>query len=704
MQKLKVWQKLALMGAVFLLPFTVVAYKTASATSALAEFARQELRGLEYHRPALQLLRHVQQHGDMAAALLNGASSFTTPLAGKRAEIESDIKAMDEVDERLGVALGTTGAWTAWRSACRELLDKSLGLSAGESFERHTRLIGDLVALLTAVGDRSNLTLDPDPARRHLVDVLTVSGPELGQTLARARGLGSGLTAAGASTPAQIESLDELSILVAFLDTKVDRSLERAFAADDAIKSKLETDAGARADAVLDAAGEIVKLSADRRAKVDLPQYFSSLSRAVDSVFALQVRVADALTELLADRVSTLRADMLQTAAWGAAGLLVVSIIGFFIMRDITATLRGIVGVANRIALGDLSTRTGATARRDELGAVAQAFDRMAAGLREMVLNVERIAAGDLAVTITPRSEDDEVGQALARMVGNLSALVGAVHRSGIQVNTSVNEIAATARQQQATASEIAATTTQIGATSKEISATSRELVKTMNDVAAAAEHSAGLAGGGQAGLTRMAETMRLVMEAAGSINGKLAVLNEKAGNINQVVTTITKVADQTNLLSLNAAIEAEKAGEYGRGFAVVATEIRRLADQTAVATYDIEQTVKEIQSAVAAGVMGMDKFSEEVRRGMEEVQQIGGHLSEVVQQVQALAPQCEAVTEGMQAQAAGAEQITQALVQLSEAAQQTVESLRQSGQAIDGLNDAAVSMRGGVSRFKLAA
>src|SRR5207302_1442110 len=83
-----------------------------------------------------------------------------------------------------------------------------------------------------------------------------------------------------------------------------------------------------------------------------------------------------------------------------------------------------------------------------------------------------------------------------------------------------------------------------------------------------------------------------------GSITGKLAVLNEKTTNINSVVTTITKVADQTNLLSLNAAIEAEKAGEYGLGFAVVAMEIRRLADQTAVATYDIEKMVKEMQSA----------------------------------------------------------------------------------------------------------
>ena len=163
-------------------------------------------------------------------------------------------------------------------------------------------------------------------------------------------------------------------------------------------------------------------------------------------------------------------------------------------------------------------------------------------------------------------------------------------------------------------------------------------------------------------------------------------------------------MADQTNLLSLNAAIEAEKAGEYGRGFAVVATEIRRLADQTAVATYDIEQMVKEIQSAVAAGVMGMDKFSEEVRRGMQEVQQVGGQLSQVIQQVQALAPRVESVNDGMQAQATGAEQITQALTQLSEAAQQTVESLRQSGQAIDELNRVAIGLRGGVSRFTLQA
>jgi methyl-accepting chemotaxis protein WspA len=311
---------------------------------------------------------------------------------------------------------------------------------------------------------------------------------------------------------------------------------------------------------------------------------------------------------------------------------------------------------------------------------------------------------GDFTQRITRRDEFGALGQAFNGMADDLASLFGEVQKSGIRVTTSVTEIAATAKEQQATANEIAATTTEIGATSREISATSRELVKTMRDVSSVGEQAAAFAGDGQSGLARMQETMQRVVDAAGSINAKLGVLNEKAGNINQMVITITKVADQTNLLSLNAAIEAEKAGEYGRGFAVVASEIRRLADQTAVATYDIEQMVKEIHSAVSAGVMGMDKFSDEVRRGMSEIQQVSGQLTQVIQQVQALAPRFEAVNEGMQAQATGAEQISEALAQLGEAARQTVESQAQSSRAIADLNQVSSGLRSGVSRFKLVA
>lgn len=342
--------------------------------------------------------------------------------------------------------------------------------------------------------------------------------------------------------------------------------------------------------------------------------------------------------------------------------IIAAGLCGLLLMRAIMAPMNRIVQILDIMRTGDLSSRLNLD-RKNEFGAVETGFNDM---------------------------------------MTELTSLVSQAQRSSVQVTTSVTEIAATSKQQQATATETAATTTEIGATSREIAATSRDLVRTMTEVSTAADQASVLAGSGQQGLARMEETMHSVMGAADLVNAKLAILNEKAGNINQVVVTIVKVADQTNLLSLNAAIEAEKAGEYGRGFAVVATEVRRLADQTAVATYDIEQMVREIQSAVSAGVMGMDKFSEEVRRGMSEVQQVGEQLSQIIHQVQALAPRVLMVNEGMQAQATGAEQINHALVQLGDASSQTVESLRQASSAIDELSQVAVGLRSGVSRFKV--
>lgn len=396
--------------------------------------------------------------------------------------------------------------------------------------------------------------------------------------------------------------------------------------------------------------------------------------------------------------------NLIILAGTPAAGLLLL-FVGVLVARGISRPLGKITGAAEQIAAGDPDIALPDLAGRgDEVGQLTRSFTRMSGVLGEVAAVNSRIAQGDLTVTVKPQSDADKFGNAHRQMIEKLSQLVGAVQRAGLQVNTSATEIAATSKQQQATATEIAATTTEIGATSREIAATSKELVRTVGEVSRVAEETAQLAGNGQTGLGRMESTMRNIMDASGTISGKLAVLNEKATNINAVVTTITKVADQTNLLSLNAAIEAEKAGEYGLGFAVVATEIRRLADQTAVATYDIEQMVKEMQSAVSAGVMGMDKFSEEVRRGVEEVRQVGAQLTQIIQQVQALTPRFETVNEGMQSQSTGAQQITEALSQLSESAQQTAESLRNSSIAIEHLNEAARDLQSGVARFKLRA
>ncbi len=703
MRNLKVWQKLALMGAVFMLPFAAVTSKMTSSINTLGvEFAEQEMRGLEYYTPVLTLLKDLQQHRGLTAAWLSGDQSVAAALATKRGDLEADIKRIDTVDLGLAGALNLTADWTALAAACRSLLAPLAQESVAGNFERHTKALAGTLGLITAIGDASKLTLDPDLDSYYLMNILVFQAPELSELLAQGRGQATALTRGGPRAPETLEGLTRLATLVTFLQTKVDDSVRKALIANVTLTPLIEAESRASAAAVSQAAIAIGNLSTAVRAQA--PDYYAVLTPSIDSIFDMEMVVARSLMSLLEQRVARLHREVLVTLAWAALGLLVVSVIGFFIMRDITVALGRVVATANRIATGDLSVEPAGDSRRDEIGVLARAWDQVVGALKDTVAVAERIAAGDLAVTITKRSERDAMGGALATMVERLSLPMGEVQRSGIQLHTSVNEIAATATEQQATATEVAATTTEIGATSREISATSRELVRTMTEVSTVADQTARLAAHGQTGLTRMEETMGNVMAAATSINAKLAILSDKAGNINQVVTTISKVADQTNLLSLNAAIEAEKAGEYGRGFAVVATEIRRLADQTAVATYDIEQMVKEIQTAIAASAMGMDKFSEEVRRGLEDVELVGGQLTEIILQVQAMSPRCEAVNEGMQAQATGAEQITEALAQLSEAAQQTVDSLRRSNQVIDGLNQAAVGMRSGASRFKLAA
>ncbi|MEK6725066.1 MAG: methyl-accepting chemotaxis protein [Deltaproteobacteria bacterium] len=389
--------------------------------------------------------------------------------------------------------------------------------------------------------------------------------------------------------------------------------------------------------------------------------------------------------------------------------------------EELRAKVDDLLKVITKVAAGDYTAQVSFSGK-DSIGELAGQLQKMIGYIREsseekvramgslqqrvdIILNlVTRAADGDLTGQIRIEGNDALVrlGLGVQQMIDSLNALVTQVQRSGIQLASSATSIAATSKQQEATVAEQAATTNEIVTTATEISATSKELVSTMNEVSKVADVTGEAAENGRMGLKKMESTMHNIVDAAGSISSKFGVLNEKASNISTVVTTIAKVADQTNLLSLNAAIEAEKAGEYGFGFSVVAKEIRRLADQTAVATLDIEQMVKEMQSAVSAGVMSMERFSEQVRHSVNDVSEVSVQLSQIIEQVQALTPRFETVHQGMQFQSEGASHIKTSMIQLNEAAQQTVESLKESNEAISQLNVAAHNLQGGVIKFKV--
>jgi methyl-accepting chemotaxis protein len=318
---------------------------------------------------------------------------------------------------------------------------------------------------------------------------------------------------------------------------------------------------------------------------------------------------------------------------------------------------------------------------------------------------INKVRDGDDEVVLE-KIDDDEIGE-LGSVINQLILaqrhVIKQIHRAGVQVTSSATQLAATAKEHKITIMAQVDSTENVVRSVKSINHVTRELVNSVEQVAAMSAETANFAASGQDNLAHMKESMAQMEHASKSISSKLEAINEKNENITSVVTTITKVAEQTNLLSLNAAIEAEKAGEYGHGFNVVAREIRRLADQTAVATLDIDRMVKEMQSAVSAGVMEMDKFISVVRHSAEDVAEISSQLTRIIEQVKNLSPNFEHVKVAMEQQSTHAAQINDEISALGEGMRQTADTLQESFQAIAQLNDAARGLQNEVEGFRNA-
>jgi methyl-accepting chemotaxis protein WspA len=325
---------------------------------------------------------------------------------------------------------------------------------------------------------------------------------------------------------------------------------------------------------------------------------------------------------------------------------------------------------------------------------------------RLLLTRVKEMASGasDLTARLTVDGHDEiaQLGNAVNALIAKIQAVVKRVREASIQLLSSASQIASTARHQESTMADLGSSTNEIAAAVREISATGKELSGAMAEVNDRSSQAASLASSGRTALAAMEKTMHQLVESTASISSKLAIIREKADNINLVVTTITKVADQTNLLSINAAIEAEKAGEYGRGFLVVAREIRRLADQTAVATLDIENMVRHMHDAVTAGVMQMDKFSEEVRSGVSRVAEINRQTGKIIEEVDGLSDRFRLVNEGMRNQTVGAEQINEAMVKVSSGARQTAAALEDFNKSASHLRQSVELLNQEIAQFTI--
>ena len=511
-----------------------------------------------------------------------------------------------------------------------------------EAQAARTDLLRQTYGVFPRLAETANLILDPDLDSYYLADLALLRVPSLHEALSR--------NAAAIPDPDGLKG--------------VEHAVEIALA---------ESRRRQRADSAL----EIDLLRALEAVKSP-----PAGTGRLEAASALWQTAAAHLAVLLDQRAAALRRKQLMALVLTLAAVAFAVGMLFIVVRNVSIPLSGATQIADEIAAGRLSS---AEASLSELG--MQQYIGARASARDGKVRDEAVRLLD----------------AFGTMAKNLDSLLNEVRKAYAEVDDSTSKMAAALKQVEATLTEQAAATSEVAASGKEIFATVSELAKDMTAVTGMAAEAAKLAGAGLGGLSGINTAMQQTLEGASSVSSVLNMISAKAADINSVLGAVTKIANRTNLISLNAGIQAEKAGEQAAGFTAVALEIRRVADQTAVAALDIEKLVGDMQTAVGEGIHSMADYAERLRGNSATVTAITADVGRSIECTRTLEPHFKAVDSGMQMQAQAAREILQAMQQLSTAAGQSRDSLAGFREIAEHVRLTVNALKSEVARFSAA-
>ena len=368
----------------------------------------------------------------------------------------------------------------------------------------------------------------------------------------------------------------------------------------------------------------------------------------------------------------------------------------------IAKPLKEITTAAGRIASGDLGVAINLNDRKDEVGGLTRAFGAMIRYFQDLAVVSGRVAGGDLVVTVKPVSDKDVLGNAFANMIENLRKInqeirdgVNVLASSASEILSSTTEIAAGMAETATSVSETTATMEEVKQTAQVSAQKSRGVSDNSQKAALVAEQGNAAVSETLAGINQINGLMETVAES-------VVMLSEQTQAVGEIITVVNDLAQQSNLLAVNAAIEASKAGEQGKGFAVVAQEIKSLADQSKHATEQVRAILGDIQKATGKSVLAAEQVSKAVEGGVKQATESGESIRKLAESIRDAAQAASQIAASSQQQLAGIDQVAVAMENIKQAAQQNVSGTKQAEQAAHALNELGQKLKEVVGKYKV--
>ncbi len=388
--------------------------------------------------------------------------------------------------------------------------------------------------------------------------------------------------------------------------------------------------------------------------------------------------------------------------AIGLTFLILASLLFFFFARSLTRPLIHLVGAAEKIAAGDMAVEVTAQNRQDEIGGLARAFTGMIQSLKDKAQIAQKIASGDLTVEAAPLSDADALGNAFSTMVAKNRQQIQEIVEGVNVLASSGSEIMASVSQLTSGAAETSTAVSETTTTVEEVKQTTDVNSQKAKHVAELGQKSVEIS---QTGLKSIEDTingMNRIKEQVESIADMVVRLSEQSQAIGEIIATVNDLAEQSNLLAVNASIEAAKAGEQGKGFAVVAQEIRSLAAQSKQATTQVRNILFDVQKAISSAVMATELGSKAVGEGVRLSTQAGEAIDVLAQSVTESTNAAIQIAASSHQQFIGIDQVASAMENIREAALQMASSTKQAERAAHDLHNLGQRLQEIVKFYKV--